>query len=174
MIELKVQGLKEAREFLDGLSPRIQENILRKALRAAAAPIVEGAKSRAMVSAFKTGSLALSLYAAPIQVIDPHTVTIPIEPRGGWFRGRHFYGGYMEWGYTQTGGGKITGGKKARARKRAELKAAGAFREGRFFVTQAFDEHALEASTIFTTEVRRVTEALAAKARRIQGAKAKT
>lgn len=49
MADIHVKGLSDLQKFLDTLAPRVEQNIMRGALRAGAKPILEAAKSSAPV-----------------------------------------------------------------------------------------------------------------------------
>lgn len=152
-VGIKVDGMREATELLDGLHSDIQEAILKKSLKAAAQPVVAAAQWNAPI---RTGGMMKSLRATPAKAIDPNTIRVAIEPGDGWFMGRRFYAGYMEWGYTAVGRHRIRGGKRSRKRQLSEAAMMARYKPGRLFVTKAFDEKTEEASGIFYREIQEV------------------
>ena len=154
---ITVTGLKEAQAMLAGLASEVQAKILRKALREGAMPIVTAAEENAPV---RRGKLIQSLQVLPARNIDANTISVPIGPAGGWFKGDVYYAGFQEWGYT-TGvkhnkNPKLKGQKRRRRTKQQmqEAYASVGYHQGQHFMTKAFDEHAEEAGTNFVWQVR--------------------
>lgn len=82
MTDINVKGLSELQKFLDTLAPRVEQNIMRGALRAGAKPILEAAKSAAPVGEpSETNRRRYKLYAGALR--DSIRISGRIDKRNG-------------------------------------------------------------------------------------------
>ena len=93
MSEIHVTGLRELQSFLDTLSPKIEKNILRGALRSGAKVIESEAKANVPV---KDGVLRDSIRVTGR--LKGHTVTASIKAGGKTKSGDAFYARFVEYG----------------------------------------------------------------------------
>ena len=82
MTDINVKGLSGLQKFLDTLAPRVEQNIMRGALRAGAKPILEAAKSAAPVGEpSETNRRRYKLYAGALR--DSIRISGRIDKRNG-------------------------------------------------------------------------------------------
>lgn len=82
MTDINVKGFSDLQKFLDTLAPRVEQNIMRGALRAGAKPILEAAKSAAPVGEpSETNRRRYKLYAGALR--DSIRISGRIDKRNG-------------------------------------------------------------------------------------------
>lgn len=160
---VSVEGLADAKAALEALTRDLRRKVVRGALRDAARPIVQAAKSNAPVFSGLV-KRRIGVFASRLKRGHSGEVGVYIKPRSSSAARKAknraldpFYYRFQEAGYHAVGSRRIKGGRRARAEN---LKASGArFIPGKAFMGRAFQSQQRVALQIFQDAIKKRIEA---------------
>ena len=158
MAEFDLIGWDDTKKAIEGLTKDMRLKVVRGALRQAARPIVNAARSKVPV---RTGLVKkrIGVSTSKIHSRKYGEVGVYIRPKATQLARKKkirsqdpYYYKFIEAGFHAVGTRKIKGGRRNRAER---LKASGArFIPGVKFLGNAFEEKKMEALEIFRTAVK--------------------
>jgi len=155
--DIKIEGFEDAIQALIDLAKDMRRRVVRGALRAAARPIVNQARSNAPV---RTGLVKKRMSVMTSRIAKGRNeIGVYIRPRATALARREkikaldpYYYKFQEAGFHAVGTRRVRGGRRARA---DNLRSSGArFIPGKMFIGRAFESRGSEALAIFKAQIR--------------------